>query len=394
MAGTVASRNGAFVAALLYIAWLNLAGGEGGQSPVYYNFLMIAAMSLVLFRVVLRNPPDNILRKTGCQAMLLVGLALQIKYSAVFEGVFLGIFLLWSDWRAGNPLNAILRDGFLWCLLALVPTLAVAGFYYADGHGQDWLFANADSIFLRGTRTAATLRDNKLRMLSITLPLIIPAVAGCWWGLKSAVAEKSTVMAFRYLILWAVSACVGVILFGGWYTHYALPLLPPLTLLCAPLWDVPNGGRVCLVLLTACGVVMGRKDIHKHTQQHGNRATLAQLTTVMSQPIGCTFVYQGPVILYDVLPWCGLTNHPFPGHFNEFAERNATGMDPHEEMERILAASPLYVTTEEPAWSEENLAIRSQLYAVLKSRYHEVYRRRQSRSGAFLVVYKLDNRKP
>ena len=114
----------------------------------------------------------------------------------------------------------------------------------------------------------------------------------------------------------------------------------------------------------------------------------------MSRPSGCTFVYQGPVILYDVLPWCGLTTHPFPGHFNEFAERQATGMDPQKELAHIMAASPLYVVTEEPAWSEENLAVRTRLYAILRARYHEIYRRKQSKKGAFLTLYQLNDGKP
>ncbi len=394
MAGTIASRSGAFIVALLYITWLNLAGGEGGQSPVFYNFLMIAAMSLVLFRVVLPNPSEKVLRSTGCQAMLLVGLALQIKYSAVFEGMFLGLFLLCCHMRVGTRVSAIILDGFLWCLLALLPTLIVAAAYYADGYGHEWLLANVDSIFLRGKRTAATLRENEARLLLLTIPLIVPAVMGCGYRLKCTVTDAPTVRAFRFLILWAVSACIGVIVFGGWYTHYALPLFPPLTLLCAPLWDVPKGGRIASVLLLLWGLIMGQKDIHKHEKQRGNRAILAQLTQVMSQPKGCTFVYQGPVILYDVLPWCALTTHPFPGHFNEFAERQATGIDPQAELQHVLAASPLYVLTEEPAWSEENLAVRSQLYAVLRSRYHEVYRRRLSKKEEFLLVYKLNDGKP
>ena len=394
MAGTIASRNGAFLAALLYIAWLNLAGGEGGQSPVFYNFLMIAAMSLVLFRLVLSNPSEKVLRNTGCQAMLLVGLALQIKYSAVFEGMFLGVYLLWCHWRAGSRISAIVMDGLLWCLLALVPTLSIAVAYYAGGYGHEWLFANVNSIFLRGARTAATLKENEARLLLLTTPLLVLGCVGCGYRLKFTVTEAPTVRAFDFLILWGVCACIGVIVFGGWHTHYALPLFPPLTLLCAPLWDIPKGGRIASVLLLLCGLIMGQKDIHKHEKQHGNKAILAQMIQTMSQPKGCTFVYQGPVILYDVLPWCALTNHPFPGHFNEFAERQATGMDPHAELDHILAASPLYVVTEEPAWSEENLSVRSQLYAVLRSRYHEAYRRRQSKENTFLVVYKLNDGKP
>ncbi len=394
MAGTIASRKGAFVAALLYITWLNLAGGEGGQSPVFYNLLVVAAMALVLFRVVLAVPSDRTLRNTGCQAMLLVGLALQVKYTAVFEGLFLGIFLLWDNWRVRNSVSVVIRNALLWCILAVLPTVIVAAVYYAGGYGHDWLFANVESIFLRGSRSAATLRANKARLLLLAAPLVISAMAGCGYRLKYGAPLKGTaVSALQFLSLWALSACVGVAVFGGWYTHYALPLLPPLTLLCAPLWDIPKG-RIYFTLLLLAAVFFGQKDIHKHMKQHGDDHDLNQMVASMSRPIGCMFVYQGPIILYDVLPWCGLTTHPFPGHFNEYTERQATGIDPQKELQHVLAASPEYVVTEEPAWPEENLAVRSQLYEVLRSRYHEYYKRKQSKKDEFLVFYKLNDGKP
>ncbi|MFT8803979.1 MAG: hypothetical protein ABF876_03300 [Acetobacter aceti] len=394
MASTIASRTGAFVAALLYINWLNLAGGEGGQSPVFYNLLVIAAMALVLFRVVLVTPSDRTLRNTGCQAMLLIGLALQIKYTAVFEGMFLGIFLLCCNARVKNNGGVMVLNGFLWCMLALLPTVVIGVVYYAGGYGHDWWFANIESIFLRGSRTAATLRQNKIRLLLLAAPLVVVAMAGCGYRLKHGIFFKKTeVPALRFLSLWALSACIGVAVFGGWYKHYALPLFPPLILLCAPLWDIPKG-RIGFVVLLLIAVFFGQKDIHKHMQQDGDMRVLNQMIGYMSKPLGCTFVYQGPVILYDVLPWCGLTTHPFPGHFNEYAERQATGIDPQKELQHVLAASPEYVVTEEPAWSEENLAVRSLLYKILQSRYHEYYKRKQSEKDEFLVVYKLNDGNP
>src|SRR4051812_19762892 len=71
-------QRGALPAALLYIFMLNLAGGQGGQSPIFYNLPMVAAAALILPRV------DEILADRrrigrGVLAMALVGIAMQIK---------------------------------------------------------------------------------------------------------------------------------------------------------------------------------------------------------------------------------------------------------------------------------------------------------------------------
>src|SRR3546814_3446617 len=47
----------------------------------------------------------------GLLAMFLMGLVLQIKYSAVFEGMFFGLWLMWMDWRSGVALRPTLMRG-------------------------------------------------------------------------------------------------------------------------------------------------------------------------------------------------------------------------------------------------------------------------------------------
>ncbi|WP_277978944.1 hypothetical protein [Sphingomonas phyllosphaerae] len=49
-------RSAALMAALFYISWLNFMEGEGGQSPVFYNLLMVGAASLVLRASRQRDP--------------------------------------------------------------------------------------------------------------------------------------------------------------------------------------------------------------------------------------------------------------------------------------------------------------------------------------------------
>ena len=98
-----AGRTGAVIAALLYVLWLNFMEGEGGQAPVFYNLPVLLAAALTRRAVA---GGQNFAR--GCFAMLLIGLAIQIKYTAVFEGIAFGLILLWAQYRADRGASLVL----------------------------------------------------------------------------------------------------------------------------------------------------------------------------------------------------------------------------------------------------------------------------------------------
>ncbi|SUK11932.1 Uncharacterised protein [Sphingomonas paucimobilis] len=124
-----ASPIGAVVAAILYILWLNLMEGEGGQSPVFYNVLMLVAAGAVLRAVQERGG----LCVQGAVAMAAIGIALQIKYSVLPEGVAFGCILLWHGWRTRVPMARLAGVALGWIALALLPTLVAYGVYAAMG---------------------------------------------------------------------------------------------------------------------------------------------------------------------------------------------------------------------------------------------------------------------
>lgn len=106
----IAPFGGALLAGFMYEAWPSIAGGEGGQAPIFYNLLVASAMTLIVCRLQqLSN--KNILRRTGMVVMLLFGIALQIKYTVLFEGIFAGIFLLWTGWKTKQSIKILLRSG-------------------------------------------------------------------------------------------------------------------------------------------------------------------------------------------------------------------------------------------------------------------------------------------
>ena len=86
-----------------YLLWIETVEGGGGQAPIFYNLPMAGAALLTL------GAMDDPRRRTvrGAGAMALVGLAIQIKYTAVFEGACFGLTLALAAFRHGTPRRAM-----------------------------------------------------------------------------------------------------------------------------------------------------------------------------------------------------------------------------------------------------------------------------------------------
>src|SRR3546814_7875473 len=111
----------------------------GGQSVFFLNLFVVAAAYLLARHL----PPLQMDASRsnaqwlahGAQAMLLCGIAIQIKTTAAFPGAFLGMTLIFMAHRAGWPYARILGAALLWAFIGLLPTIG-AGVWYAV-HGPD-----------------------------------------------------------------------------------------------------------------------------------------------------------------------------------------------------------------------------------------------------------------
>ena len=155
----IAPPAGALAAAVAYILWLDFLEGEGGQAPVFFNLPMIVAAMLAA-RAWESKGRD--LARLGAAAMLVTGVAMQIKYTALFEGVFFGLALLWTGWRARVGPLRLLGMAALWVGAAVAPTALAWGVYAAMGQGPAFFFANFVSMFGRLHDDMARSRSRRL----------------------------------------------------------------------------------------------------------------------------------------------------------------------------------------------------------------------------------------
>uniref|UniRef100_UPI00195482AF hypothetical protein n=1 Tax=Enterobacter hormaechei TaxID=158836 RepID=UPI00195482AF len=89
IARNLSGPHGAAAAGVVYFLYLGVFGGEGGQSPVFYNFF-VALAAWTMIGVVRRANFGAFGFGGGLVAMLLIGVAMQVKYTALFEGLFFG----------------------------------------------------------------------------------------------------------------------------------------------------------------------------------------------------------------------------------------------------------------------------------------------------------------
>ncbi|MCR0981093.1 glycosyltransferase family 39 protein [Roseomonas populi] len=367
----VASRRGGFLAGAAYLLWLGAFGGEGGQAPVFYNPLVAAAAWLVLRAVA--HPGTRLrLAALGAAAMLAAGLAMQVKYTAVFEGAFLGLALLWAAWRARAGLAFLSVAALAWVACALLPTAAALAAYAAMGEAQAFVFANFLSILRRNTAALGSPLPRLATMAGLLLPLVLCAVLGLRQGWRAA--EEPERRAVRIIAGWAAAALLGVLLFGTFYIHYALPLLPALLVAAAPLLGRP-GARVWKVpaaqALLALGVAATSVQAALHLRARGDGSQVRELASAV-RPGAALYVFDGEPVLYLLTRSPLPTRYVFPTHLNDLREAGGIGVDPVAELRRVLADRPDYIVTTDGTRGRMNPVSQDVLRQALAADYREV----------------------
>lgn len=366
----MAGRAAAVAAAVAYLLLLGLVGGSGGQAPVFYN-LFVAGAALAVLEALTRDAPSAaFVRRAGAAAMVLVGIALQIKYTVVFEGVFFGLALMWASWRTSRRPVRLAADALLWIVLALAPTVLALAYYAWIGQTEAFVYANFLSIAARSTangaellhRLANTWRVLQLPVLAVALSMLLQPWR--WFPRGGAT--------FRFTLAWLGAAAAGYLLFGTYFNHYALPLFPPLAAAAASLFAYRrrNLGLVAAGLMLVAGTTAYGVVIHKlKLKRGGQREMAAMVEAIRPRLTDCLYVWNGDPMLYHLTGSCLPTRYPFPGHLNLLRESPAIGIDQATEVRRILAGRPRLIVDREPIARDFNPKVTAIVRAELRRAY-------------------------
>jgi len=351
IAARSAPRVPAILAGTAYLLCLQTLWGGAAQTPVFYNLLNAAAVWLVLDTAPGLDRRSDLARTFA--AMLLCGLAMQVKTNAVFEGGALGLWLLWRMAKAGMPAGRIIRVALAMMLIALAPTLAVMAGYAAIGHFPEFWFANVESQFHKHGTLDHIALVRSWTMFSLVAPMAALLIAGLW--LATGRWRRWT-PEFGLLALWSACAAVDAVALGGFWAHYALPLAVPAAILAAQVFAVPHRGMIIFGIFAAYptldAVVLDR--ISSADERAIAGATVAAIPD--DAATRCLFIYEGPVAYYHLKRACLVTRFAFTGHLRSSAEADALGEDATVALREALARRPgTILTVDGSTWKERNL---------------------------------------
>lgn len=382
MATRIAGRSGAIIAGIVYLVFIMANGGDGGQAPVFYN-LPVACAALLVMRVAERPAFDRLSALQALAAMALLGLAIQIKYTVVFEGVFFGLCLAWDLWRKRVGPVSVLLSMLMWCVVALIPTAMAILLYWHLGFLQPFLFANFESIFLR---SATADLDVPGRLLKIVVH-VAPAAVGALWGLVILI-RAGTSPARWFVAGWFATTIIALLGFGTYHDHYALPLLVPFALAGAPLYDDAGRGigfsrfrlsiRSVILLIAIVGSAIIVNDTRR--ARGDGVAVYDAARLVGATPDDCIFVFNGDPILYLLTKSCLPTRYVFTTFLSERRDADSLGVDQMDELRATMAKRPRYVFTRLPIPAEAQPAAWAYMKTILARDYRPVFREHAGRS--------------
>lgn len=331
MTASFASQAAGILAGLLYLCGLMVFSGDGGQTPVFYN-LPMAGAAWAMLRCVAADDPGR-LRRDGALAMVLVGIAAQIKYTAIFEGIFFGCALLWLDAARHRSLPRLAASAALWIAAACLPTLAALIAFAGAGHAAAFI----DTNFLSIAGSVEPRPEVLLRRFGKLALLMSPFVAAGITG--AAVLVRARDPRGWLLLGWPIAATLAIVAFGTYFEHYGLPIVLPAAIGAAPLFAACPRRRALGAFAIAFALVIGVLNFREGRHERGEPEDLAPfLAEIGKRPQGCLYVFYGPSALYTLSRSCLVSRIVFPSHLSTRRERDALDSSQDAELNRIFAA--------------------------------------------------------
>ena len=364
-------KRGGTLAGVAYLVWVTIAGGQGGQSPVFYNL----AMALAALLIVRQEAPA---RWQGALAMLLVGMAIQVKYTVALEGVYFGLWLLLVEWRRARRALVVIAWGSALVGIALLPTVAVIGVYAALGALPAFVFANFESIFARHSDPLGVEIANLAKAAAILVPLLAMAA-----GARRHATDR-VIKPDIFLTGWLLVALLAFAVLPPWTDHYTLPVMLPAAVLAAGLVSRLRGRRIAIGLIVVAALA-GQASLIIDRQRRGTPAQFARLVEAIGRGPGCLYVYSSSSMLYPATERCAVSAYVFPSHLTRDRENGSIGVDQLAELRRIFARAPAVVVMG-PPYDGERPDIRAAALGLLGKDYRLASHVRLGRKQ--VVVYR------
>jgi hypothetical protein len=331
-------RPSATVSGALYLMLIAAYGSYSGQSEVFHTFLMLLMLWLVRDW---RHP--NAVRR-ALFAMLVGGLALQIKYTVLPQCAFFGAWALYGQWRAGARLGRLASLATAFAILGLLPTALVAALFAWWGHLDAFWFANFVSFFDRAPSPTGRFPP---RQYVGVIPLATIVVLGLYAAFR--LNPPRDWKTYGLYGGWALSTLATVLLPATTYLYYYGALAAPALLIAVPLIDRTTPARWLPALLLVAAMLWILNLPARYEHSLAERRVEQRLSSAIAPHVGredaCLFVFDGPTSLYRTTGTCLPTRFIYPDHLNNALERKSLGISQPAEVRRILDNRPGAIVT-------------------------------------------------
>lgn len=337
----------ALMAGVAYCTLLNQFGGANGQSPVFYNPLVIAGALAIASRIELLQ--RGRIDATVISGMAATGIAIAFKQSVIIEAGFFGCTIAALMWRSPQSRATVFARLALLALIGCLPIFATLMWYQHAGYfGQAWQ-ALVTSNLDRGY-DGANARSWFLLVLCgrLALPIAFAIIGSLRLVRMEVGSSLDRWPPLHFAIAWAIAAFVAIAAFPAIFVHYALTLIAPLCVLSSAFFARERIGPIACALLVVVSLGLGG------TFSHGSplaaiRADNDLEAYVRTQaPEHRIFVWGVPSALYARIDSRPPSPLLFAPHYYELSESQATGHDPLHELRRVLAWHPEAVVGQDP----------------------------------------------
>lgn len=350
----------AVAATILVLILISVFGSRSGQAEIFFLPFMLGMIAL------LRNANGPRFEARVLLAMLLGGVALQIKYTVLPQCVGLGLYALWRLHLRGIGFLGLARRAALYAALGIAPTALVGLIYWSIGGWGAWWFANFESFFLR---TPAGRFGAHVWLPGFSL---IALLAGGWYAALRLIKPDNS-ETYLLVSLWALLCLGSVLLPGTVYFYYLAALAPAAVLVAIPLTDARGplrwGHSIVLPLLA----IVALTPHSRWTEARENKVKLENLATAISPLVNqsdeCLYIHDGPTALYQASGSCTPSVYLYPDHLNNGLETGAIGIDQTAEVERILAGNPPVIVTASRSVTRQNPDVFDAVRNVIESDY-------------------------
>lgn len=332
IARRLAGQGTGLVCAALYLLGLDAYGSRGGQSELFFAVPCLAMAWLLIVR-------RGSFRALAL-AMLLGGIAIQIKYSVAPFCAVAGLIALVQRWQAHRRPLRLGAEAMALAAIGLAPTLLAWLAYVAMGEGPAFVFANFVSIFLR----PVTVGRWPAETLAAIGPLFLTAAVGLWaffrMGRSYAKGDYAILAALAAGAIAAIFSTANVLAY-----YYAF-LLPWAVLLAVPFIDVRvRAGQIGAGLLLAAFLLAANYP-WRIAESRRDVATFDRIVQRIGDGAraGGLYVVYGPSSLYLATGTQG-GRFAFPSHHSAGFEDGALGVSQRALVEAALNRHPRFVVT-------------------------------------------------